>query len=272
MLRPGYIVLALALAIVLILGIEFWLNREPADESGPPVVGEDVRRDPDAPPTLILSEDLEPAPEARDIPAAEPEEPAVPLPALGESDGFIREQVTDWPLPQQWVDMDDLLRRAAVVLENGARGDLPRRQLSFLTPGDDFLVTERGKQLFLDPHSYRRFDDFVSKVTATPPEDVAGLLNLIEPLLATALRELGMHTPPRKLLVDMMTQLDATPALTNEIELERKKVLFTFADPDLEALTPLQKQLLRMGPTNVEMLKRYARELRGYLVEVEDGS
>ena len=54
----------------------------------------------------------------------------------------------------------------------------------------------------------------------------------------------------------------AVPVLRGDIELVQPKVLFEYADPALEGLTDLQKQVLRMGPDNVERLQTYLRSMR----------
>jgi hypothetical protein len=38
--------------------------------------------------------------------------------------------------------------------------------------------------------------------------------------------------------------------------------MYRYADPQLEELVPLQKQLLRMGPENIRRIKLQARALR----------
>jgi hypothetical protein len=38
--------------------------------------------------------------------------------------------------------------------------------------------------------------------------------------------------------------------------------MYKYADPQLEELTPMQKQLLRMGPDNIRRIKEQARALR----------
>jgi hypothetical protein len=60
--------------------------------------------------------------------------------------------------------------------------------------------------------------------------------------------------------------LRAVPVLTEPVELVRPKVFYEYADPKLERLAPLQKQVLRMGPDNVRRLQDWlARftEVRG---------
>jgi hypothetical protein len=57
----------------------------------------------------------------------------------------------------------------------------------------------------------------------------------------------------------------ATPELDTAVELVQPKVMYKFADPTLEALPPLQKQLIRMGPDHVRRIKAYLREVEAAL-------
>ena len=62
------------------------------------------------------------------------------------------------------------------------------------------------------------------------------------------------------------TQILATPSLPEGAELMRNEANWVYMDPELESLTALQKQLLRMGPENAELVQQKARELRGALL------
>lgn len=57
-----------------------------------------------------------------------------------------------------------------------------------------------------------------------------------------------------------------TPMVQGPIRVdEGSGASWDFADPDLESLTPTQKQLVRMGPTNTETLLVWLRALRNAL-------
>ena len=66
--------------------------------------------------------------------------------------------------------------------------------------------------------------------------------------------------------VPAIDQVLAVPVLEGEVELVQPKVFYEYADPALEELSPLQKQVLRMGPDNVVRLKNYLTELRQALL------
>ena len=192
---------------------------------------------------------------------------ADPLPLLDESDGFVRTWlVARAPLAwMEWRVRDDLVRLAAVVLEYGARGQVPRRSLSFVTV-EPFEVREEAEGVFIPPQSYARYDAIVEAALALPAEDAAALFALLEPLLAEAIRELGvLGSSPRDMLERTIDHVLATPIVTGPVAVTRPKVYYEFADPTLEALAPLQKQLLRTGPANLGKVRDHAKRLRAAL-------
>jgi hypothetical protein len=191
---------------------------------------------------------------------------APPLPPLNDSDPVVRESLEAYALPAPWIEQDELVRRLAVVVDNAARGTYPRSQLAFLAPAGKFKVTREGAGSYrIDPESYRRYDDLVAAATAVPPPDAAALLQRFGPLLDLGLGELGNRTPWRDQVTAAIQELLAVPVVAGEVPLDRPKVMYTFADPKLERLSPLQKQLLRAGPENVTRVQLYLRRLSAAL-------
>ena len=52
------------------------------------------------------------------------------------------------------------------------------------------------------------------------------------------------------------------PTIPPKVDLIPTVVVFQFADPELEALPEFEKQLIRMGPMNVERRRNFARKLK----------
>ena len=65
--------------------------------------------------------------------------------------------------------------------------------------------------------------------------------------------------------IPLSFQILDVPILEGDVQLVRPKVLYQYADPGLETLSPLQKQVLRAGPQNVDRLQHYLVRLRGAL-------
>ena len=87
------------------------------------------------------------------------------------------------------------------------------------------------------------------------------------PLIQTAYEDLGYPSAYfNDRLIDVIDQLLRTPVTSGQIRLVRPRVLYKYADPDLEALSAGQKVLIRIGPHNASRVKKKLRELRRGLV------
>jgi len=213
------------------------------------------------------------APAAKPTPVDDAEVPVTPvvqrteLPPLDASDDFVREQAGALSGQlAEWLTQDDLVRRFAVVIDNATSGDYPRRQLGFLAPPEKYPVLQRDNRIFVDPEGYHRFDHFVDAIVSVDAQRAAVLLDNLAPLLVLAMKELGQTNPdPVVAMHRSIDQVLATPVLDADIELVQPKVFYQYADPKLESLKPLQKQLLRMGPQNLQRLKTYLTQVNRYL-------
>lgn len=263
--RAELLIGGLFVAIAIVAGGYYLLrDREPEPLAvEPPAAGE----------TLEAPERAAPATPDAGLPSAAPSEmmPAPVLPALDESDAFVRESLAAMALPEAWIGRDDLIRRTAVVVDNAVKGEYPRQQLGFLAPTGKFQVVNVGDRLFVDPVSYARYDGYVDLLEAIPPQTLAGWLETMQPLIGEALAELGNEVPVGTQLGAVIDLLLAVPVIDDEIELVQPKVVYEYADPRLEALKPIQKQVLRMGPDNVRRIKAYLEALRDALVGASDG-
>ena len=256
--RTSYLIVGIGAAVLLILAVRYWPASETPDLEAEPVV---VTPLPKPEPEPLVT-----APVAAPVAVEEPEpEPAIELPVLDASDLFVKEQIDDLGLPAIWTDRDDLVRRMAVVIDNAASGEYPRRQLGFLAPSGKFRIIEVGERVFLDPASYSRYDRHLDVLESVDPSVLVALLTLIEPLLGEALGELGNRNTATGQIERGIEQLLALPLLEGDVELLQPKVLYQYADPELEAMSNLQKQVLRMGPANVRRLQDYLLRLKASL-------
>ena len=239
-----------------------------------------LRRQP--PPTSPAQEAVPPAaapaapvaPASPEPPAApgggEPESvPATTLPPLAESDAVVRELaggLSQHPGLSGWLSGQGLIQRFVAVVDNLAEGTSPRPHLLFLAPEASFQTVTRNGRLYVDPRSYGRYDGVADVLASLDPRAAVGLYRQLQPLCEEAYRELG-HPPGRfdDVLAKAIQTLLATPVVEGEIELTPKVVTYAFADPRLEALSPAQRHLLRMGPRNVRLIQGELRALAAAL-------
>ncbi|MCZ6852384.1 MAG: DUF3014 domain-containing protein [Gammaproteobacteria bacterium] len=259
--RIGFLIGGLALAVGVIVVIKYgpdWFA-EPASPIEPDVVVTPIEI-PEAQTPVVSTPYLGVGAEV-----SESTEPGIALPGLDESDGFVLEHIASFDLPKMWIEREDLVRRLAVVVDNASKGEYPRRQLGFLAPTGVFKVFGRGEEIFIDPVSYSRYDVYLDIIEKIDAELLADVLLLFEPLLADGLAELGNQRGTGEQIDAAIDQILAVPVLHGEVRLLRPKVLYQYANPGLECLSPLQKQVLRTGPNNVDRLQRYLVKLQDAL-------
>jgi hypothetical protein len=217
-----------------------------------------VLRKPAAPPAVSP-----PVAEPTPVPTP-PAEPPVDLPALAESDAFVREAakgLSSHPQLGAWLAAPDLVRTLTVVIQNVADGRSPSRFLSFLTPGSRYAAVQKGKVLVADPKSHAAYNAFADGVAALDANECARVYRLLAPLFGAAFAELGYPaTEFEKTVARAVDVLRATP-VRDEIRLRQGKVFLEFADPKLEGLPLAQKHLLRMGPRNARLVQGKAAEI-----------
>ncbi len=191
--------------------------------------------------------------------------PRADLPKLDASDAFIRELarvLSANPEWAQWLLGEGLVRRLVASVDNVAEGRSPNPHVSFLAPKEAFRAREQPNSATIDPASYHRYDLVADVVAALDAKGCARLYGETRPLFQDAYRELGY--PGRNFderLAKAIQVLLATPEPKGEIELRPGVKSWRLADPALQSLAPVQKQLLRMGPDNVGKVKRKLREI-----------
>ncbi|WP_278373940.1 DUF3014 domain-containing protein, partial [Idiomarina abyssalis] len=86
---------------------------------------------------------------------------------------------------------------------------------------------------------------------------------LFKPLVQEAYAEIGYpESDFDNTLLDAIEVALDTPVPDGLVQVEDDSVMYTFADDSYESLPAAQKQLLRMGPDNIQRVKDKLREIR----------
>ena len=203
---------------------------------------------------------------------AEPGED-IDLPPLDGSDPLVRDLVarlSSHPRVTAWLTTDGLIRNFAVSVLNIADGRTPARHLAKVAPAGPFHAREDGQHVYVDPRSYARYDGHAEAVAALDARGTARLYATLKPRIDEASHELGSPQDFDATLARAIISLLRTPVVEGEVRLRADGVAYAFADPALEALTPAQRQLLRMGPRNQRVVQAKLREIAGHLGIPED--
>lgn len=212
-----------------------------------------------------------PTPTAVTYPLSEIQAQADPaLPPLKASDTHLLAALFDafGKTPIESLLIPDQLVRRFVATVNSLDGEpvaLRQRPLRHV-PG--LLSVERaGDRLLLSPHNAERYTPLVNVLQGLDPQRAVDLYVRYYPLLQKAYAELGY--PDRYFndrLIQVIDHLLETRETAGPIELVRPKVLYEFADRELEKRSSGEKILIRMGPENAEIVRRQLRLYRDALI------
>ena len=151
----------------------------------------------------------------------------------------------------------------------GLRPPLKRlREISFTQP---FSVTQEGGKMYMSTQSYHRYDKLAQAINSIDNRGAVALYKKYLPLFQAVFSEFSY--PDNYQVLDSIKaatgKILQAPLITEKIEVIRPSVRYKFADPELEKLSALDKQMLRMGADNTRMIQNKLRELIQALIESE---
>ena len=165
-----------------------------------------------------------------------------------------------------YVIHDHLLQRFVRAVDAVAGGYSPRDEIEFLRPTSAFVVRDDEGHLVIASGSFRRYDAVTDVIVSLDNDGLVALYRQLAPRLESIYREVGWATENFdtrfREAVDHLLDVE-TPA--GQIEVEQRAIIYAFAEDRFENLSGAQKQLLRMGPANVDRVQAKLRELRGAL-------
>lgn len=192
------------------------------------------------------------------------------LPPLTESDRLLREAIVDG-LGGEGVRLlreSDLVRRLVATVDSLPRAQVPAGMLPFKPLGDAFLVEHTVNGMFVSAANFRRYRPYVMLITALDPKAIATVYVRYYAWFQETYRMLGYPTGEfRQRLLEAIDDLLDAPDPDGPVEIVQPKVLYEFADPELEGLSAGQKMMIRMGPENRRVLIAELREIRRELVD-----
>ena len=199
---------------------------------------------------------------------AEPGE-AIDLPPLDQSDDIVRtlvRRLSSHPIAAAWLTTDGLIRNLTVVVANVADGETPAKFLKPVRPARPFSTRSAGGLTWIDPVSYARYDGIAAAVDGLDARGVARFYATIKPRIDEAYVDLiGPDANFDRTLERAIVMLLRTPVVEGDVQVQPVKMNYALANPSLEALPRAQRQLLRMGPRNVRIVKAKIRAVAGYL-------
>ena len=262
------------LVLLAVIGIAYFFTVGKGDSvatTQPPPIVESVRKaEPDYAPTPDIPTP-QPPPVAEPESLVEGEIPVQPAATLDASDEPVREALGDAGSSELYNNLlanSDLIQRSTGVIDGMSRGLVLNKILPLPRPTEKFTTLELDGQSVIDPVSYARYDVYAQAVAELDIAQLTAAFHSFRPLMEQAYAQLGYKAEDfDNSLIRALDQIVATPELQQAIPVKKKEAVYVYVDPALEQLAPLQKQLLRMGPDNLALIKAQANALRTALLK-----
>ncbi len=213
-----------------------------------------------------------PAPQATAEPAirypvpAPAVEPTKPLPTLENSDPMMRDTVTGLVGRKAFEEMvypTALIRRIVATVDNLPRATAPRRVMPLEPVPGAFTVLDATGEATVSAANSARYAPYVRVFESLDSRALVKRYIESYPLFQRAYAELGFPNANfNDRLVEALDDMLAAPDISGPVKLVRPKVLYQFADPDLEKRSAGQKVMMRMGADNAARVKAKLREIR----------
>ena len=260
----------LMLGVALIAGLGWLLYSGGEDGEAGPVTavdytdpGSESQKDgEEAPPRYPLLEEPIEAAEAESV---------EPLPELEVSDDSVREEITALsgakPLESLLVP-DRLIERFVVTFNSldGRMAPLRKWPVRHAEGVPEVARVDEGRFRW-EPANHARYTPYVRAFTTPEASTLVDLYIRYYPLLQEAYTALGEEEDYfNDRVIAIIDHLLEAPEARESYALRQPRVLFTFADPELERLSPGQKILLRIGPEHSAKVRAQLRAIRAEIV------
>jgi hypothetical protein len=214
-------------------------------------------------------------PDTEAVNAVAPALPDLPfvLPDLPSSDGAFRETMTlVSPGLAPWLSTDQLIGKYVFIANDFSQGIRLEKHMRFLKQAQPFTVEETDNGLFMSKQSYQRYDKLAAAIDAMDVRSTLAVYKKFRPLMLQVFA--GFSYPADHTLEDIFektaAEILAAPVIEEPVALVRTSVLYKFADKKLEVLSPVSKQMIRMGPENTRIIQNKIRLLVQELANMKE--
>ncbi|MBS0325129.1 MAG: DUF3014 domain-containing protein [Proteobacteria bacterium] len=255
---------ATAVAIVVVLIGLAWLVWRLMYPHSAPVPAASTATPPAAAPAAAAPAPGTPLHPIESVPVATPQ--TVPLPALADSDAAMKDAIAGVlgnSSGENVLQLRAIVGRFVATIDN-----LPRKTASVsklpVRPAAGTLATEPSAGgLALSPSNSARYAPYMQVLEAANVPRLVSTYVHFYPLFQQAYVDLGYpggYFNDR--LIVAIDDLLAAPEPASPVALLQPKVVYTFADPQFEAMSAGQKIMVRIGLANELRVKEKLREIR----------
>ena len=189
-----------------------------------------------------------------------------PLPQLGESDSFMLEalaSVTGKESLMKIFRVELLIHNIVATIANLPNQGLPVNTMPVTPVPGNLVASVADGEMSISSKNAARYTPYVRLAGVMNTEKLVALYLRLYPLFQQSYEELGY---PNKYfndrLIEVIDNLLAAPDIKEPVKLVQPKIVYVYADPDLEGRSIGQRILMRIGSENEAKVKIKLQEIR----------
>ena len=189
-----------------------------------------------------------------------------PLPQLGESDSFMLEALASLIGKESVMKIfrvEQIIHNIVVTIDNLPNQSLPVNAMPITPMPGNLVVLVADGEMSMSPTNTARYTPYVRLAGVVNTEKLVALYLRLYPLFQKSYEELGY---PNKYfndrVIEVIDNLLAAPDIKEPVKLVQPKIVYVYADPDLEGRSIGQRTLMRIGSENEAKVKTKLQEIR----------
>jgi hypothetical protein len=196
-----------------------------------------------------------------------------PLPALMVSDTTMQNTLADLFGPASLGKVfyeDAIIHRFVTTVDNLPRKAIPSRNLPVKPIAGPLATSAKDDNISISADNASRYTPYVRMAETIDAKSLVSAYVHFYPLIQQDYRDLGYPKGYfNDRLIEAIDDLLAAPEVKDSLQVVQPKVLYQYADPELEARSAGQKIMIRMGNENAAKVKAKLQEIRRELTGPE---
>ena len=193
-----------------------------------------------------------------------------PLPQLGESDSFMLEALASLIGKESVVKIfrvEQIIHNIVVTIDNLPNQSLPVNAMPITPVPGNLVASVADGEMSISPINTARYTPYVRLAGVVNTEKLVALYLRFYPLFQKSYEEIGY---PNKYfndrVIEVIDNLLAAPDIKEPVKLLQPKIVYVYADSDLEERSIGQRILMRIGSDNEAKVKTKLQEIRQELL------
>lgn len=162
-----------------------------------------------------------------------------------------------------WFEVKDTITKYVVLIHDMSQNQIVGKNRRFLKISTKNMVRKDVQGLYLADEGYKRYDDFANAVASIDEVKGLDLYLAYKPLFNKVYKTFSY--PESYKVEDIFLKAAANvinaPVMEERVGIVKHSIFYKFSNPKLEALSDVEKQMLRMGPENTKKIQAKLRQL-----------